>query len=232
MKINTDWNEKLSECLGSLDFKLLVKKIDKEYAEHKICPPREKVFNAFNLCSYDDVNVVILGQDPYFNPGQATGLAFSIELHKYKINNAEKINTTPIPTFPPTLKNIIKEVRSEMGSCAVEDGDLTPWAKQGVLLLNTCLTVREGHCFSHKDIGWDFLINKTIEQLNKKDNIVFILWGSNARKYKTFLTNKNNLVLESAHPSPLSAHGGFFGCEHFRKANEFLTSHSKRAIIF
>jgi len=218
MRLNKDWHTALSECLDSAEYKTLCNKIDAEYASAKICPPREKIFSAFDLCPYEAVKVVILGQDPYFNPGQAVGLAFSIEHN--------------CPQFPPTLRNIIKEVRAELGECAVEDGDLRPWARQGVLLLNTCLTVRQGQPLSHKDIGWDCFINKTIETLNKKDNIVFVLWGANARKYKTQLTNPKNLVLESAHPSPLSAHNGFFGCNHFKKINEFLTSRGIKAIIF
>jgi uracil-DNA glycosylase len=164
------------------------------------------------------VRVVILGQDPYFNPGQATGVAFSVGAGCTK--------------FPPTLRNIIKEVRAEMGICTVEDGDLTPWVRQGVLLLNTCLTVREGTAFSHADIGWGGFIQHTIEVLNKKNNIVFVLWGNNAKKFMPMLTNKNNLVLTSSHPSPLSAHAGFFGCGHFRKINQFLVSKGSKAITF
>jgi len=130
------------------------------------------------------------------------------------------------------LRNIIKEIKNELGECAVEDGDLTAWAGQGVLLLNTCLTVREGVSFSHRDIGWDFFINHVMQKLNGRDGIVFVLWGANAREFRRFLTNPANLVLESAHPSPLSAHNGFFGCGHFVRVNEFLVARGGEAIKF
>jgi len=218
LELPDDWQEALSECIGSPEYKMLLGKIDKEYEVARICPPRNQVFATFKLCPLNSVKAVILGQDPYFNPGQAMGLAFSVN-HYCK-------------QFPPSLKNIIKEVRTELGVCTIEDGDLTPWAKQGVLLLNTCLTVREGTPLSHKDIGWDCLINHVLKVLNKKDNIVFVLWGNSAKAYRPLLTNSNNLILTSAHPSPLSANAGFFGCGHFKKINDFLTSRGSKAIIF
>ena len=219
MKLNNDWCEKLKNCISSPEYKALCEKVNAEYETSKVYPPRDLVFAAFNLCPYESVKAVILGQDPYFNPNQAIGLAFSVSgCGGYK--------------FPPSLKNIIKEVRSEMGSCIVEDGDLRPWARQGVLLLNTSLTVRQGQPLSHAGIGWDCVVNAAITALNLKNDIVFVLWGSNARAYRKLLTNPQNLILESAHPSPLSAHSGFFGCGHFKKINEFLTSRGKKSIVF
>ena len=132
--------------------------------------------------------------------------------------------------FPPTLRNIIKEVEDEFGACSVTDGNLDAWAEQGVLLLNTCLTVRMGKPLSHKDIGWDCFINAVIQRLNDEDNVVFLLWGSNAKQYRTQLYNPNNLVLTTTHPSPLSADNGFLGCGHFKEANEFLESVGKKPI--
>ena len=194
--------------------------LDREYTAHKICPPREQIFAAFDLCPFENVKVVILGQDPYFNENQAIGLAFSVS----GCGSGYK--------FPPSLKNIIKEVRAELGGCAVEDGDLRPWARQGVLLLNTSLTVRAGQPLSHAGIGWDTFINAVISSLDKKNDIVFVLWGSHARGYKKLLNNPRNLILESAHPSPLSAHNGFFGCGHFKKINEFLVARGKSPLVF
>ena len=226
MNFTNDWSEILGGCVDSQSFKMLSEKLDAEYKTHKIFPPRELVFSAFDLCPYENVKVVILGQDPYFNENQAIGLAFSVsgcafggdEMRGYK--------------FPPSLKNIIKEVRAEMGVCAVEDGDLRPWARQGVMLLNTSLTVKAGQPMSHAKLGWDCVVNAAICALDKKDGLVFALWGSNARAYKKFLSNPRNLVLECAHPSPLSASSGFFGCGHFKKINEFLHAHGKSPIVF
>ena len=226
MNLAKDWQEKLKECLNAPQFSKLLEKVEAQYKKHSICPPKDKIFNAFNLCPVKDVRVVILGQDPYFNPGQAMGLAFSV--------NAECMmqKAKPRIQFPPSLTNIIKEIRECFGECSVEDGDLTPWARQGVLLLNTCLTVRQGAPLSHAELGWDFFINAVIEFLNTKDGIVFVLWGNNAKKYKPMLTNAENLVLTAAHPSPLSAHNGFFGCRHFCKINDFLKSRDKKPIVW
>jgi len=223
--LNKDWQKVLVDCIESQKFKALVESIDGEYETKQICPPREKVFAALNLCQWEDVKVVILGQDPYFNPGQACGLAFSVELYG-KNKPSGKV------TFPPSLKNIIKEIRSQMGSCAVEDGDLSPWARQGVLLLNTCLTVRQGQPLSHATIGWDCFIHAILQKLDERHEIAFVLWGSNARQYKKYLRNPRNQVFESAHPSPLSAHNGFFGNGHFKKINTFLTERSKTPIVW
>jgi len=209
-------HEKIFE---SPECKTLRENLVAEYETYKICPPRELVFSAFEMCDYDDIKVVVLGQDPYFNENQAIGLAFSVSgCGTYK--------------FPPTLKNIIKEVRQTFGECVVEDGDLRAWARQGVLLLNTCLTVRQGQALSHAAIGWDSFIIPALKELDKKNDIVFVLWGSHARGYKKYLSNIRNLVLEAAHPSPLSAHNGFFGCGHFKKINDFLVKRGKKPVVF
>ena len=169
------------------------------------------IFNALKYTSYEDTRAVILGQDPYHGAGQAHGLCFSV-----------KRDVTP----PPSLKNIFKELNAEYSIPEPTSGELTGWAKQGVLLLNTTLTVREGRPQSHKGQGWEILTDRIISLLNEKSSpVVFILWGSNARAKKQLITNKLHLILESAHPSPLSAYNGFFGCNHFRKTNEFLRSH-------
>ena len=168
------------------------------------------IFNALRYTSYKDARVVILGQDPYHGYGQAHGLCFSVK---------EGIK------FPPSLQNIFKELNTEYGITPPESGELVGWAKEGVLLLNTTLTVREGLPQSHKGRGWEILTDKIISLINEKNTpVVFILWGGNARAKKSLITNKKHLILECAHPSPLSAYNGFFGCGHFIKTNEFLRS--------
>ena len=166
------------------------------------------IFNALKYTSYENSRVVILGQDPYHGEGQAHGLCFSVK--------------RGVP-LPPSLKNIFKELKDDLNIDAPDSGELVGWAKQGVLLLNTTLTVREGAPQSHKGRGWEILTDKIISLMNEKERpVVFILWGGNARSKKALITNPNHLVLECAHPSPLSAYAGFFGSRHFSKANEFL----------
>ena len=172
-----------------------------------IYPHPKDIFKSLELTSFQNVKVVILGQDPYHGPNQAHGLAFSVK------------KNVPIP---PSLKNIFKEISEDLHSNKRLSGDLTNWAKQGVLLLNTCLTVFPGRPGSHANLGWQKFTDSIIDAVDTKDNVVFLLWGSYAQKKKDLLLNKNNLVLEAPHPSPLSAHRGFFGCKHFSKANEFL----------
>ena len=168
------------------------------------------IFNALKYTSYDDARVVILGQDPYHGEGQAHGLCFSVK--------------AGVP-HPPSLKNIFKELGDSLGIQAPVSGELVGWARQGVLLLNTTLTVREGAPQSHKGKGWEILTDRIISLMNEKERpVVFILWGGNARAKKTLITNKRHLVLECAHPSPLSAYAGFFGSNHFAKANQYLES--------
>jgi len=182
-----------------------------EYSTKTIYPNMYDIFNALKYTAYEDVKVVILGQDPYHGPGQAHGLCFSV-----------KKGVEP----PPSLKNIFKEIENECGIPAPAHGELTDWAKQGVLLLNTVLTVRAGSPNSHKGMGWEILTDKIISLLNeRKEPVVFLLWGANARNKKALITGKQHLVLESVHPSPLSAYHGFFGCGHFLKCNQFLNEH-------
>lgn len=181
-----------------------------QYRTQRIYPDMYDIFNALKYTAYEDVKVVILGQDPYHGAGQAHGLCFSV-----------KKGVTP----PPSLKNIFKEQQSDVNITLPPHGELTEWANQGVLLLNTVLTVQEGRPNSHKNMGWEIFTDKVITLLNEREKpIVFLLWGANARSKKQLITNKNHLILESVHPSPLSAHNGFFGCKHFSKTNEFLIS--------
>ena len=220
MKLSSEWKELLIDYLRTPAARELAARVDAEYKAHTCCPAAENIFAAYNICPPQNVRVVILGQDPYFNANQAIGMSFAI-------NPASKC------LFPPSLTNIIKEVTNEYGACAVTNGDLTPWARQGVLLLNTCLTVRMGTPLSHADIGWDGFTRAAIEAVAKMGGVVFLLWGAHAKKYGgvgEIISPTKNLILTCAHPSPLSASNGFFGCGHFKKANEFLKSIDKPEI--
>ena len=179
-----------------------------EYNSYTIYPGMYDIFNALKITSYNNVKAVILGQDPYHEPGQAHGLAFSVK---------DGI------ALPPSLKNIYKELNTDLGLPIPEKGDLTKWAEQGVLLLNTALTVRRGQANSHRGKGWEIFTDRIIEIMNEREKpVVFILWGANARAKTALITNPVHKVLTCAHPSPLSAHNGFFGCRHFSKCNEFM----------
>ncbi len=185
----------------------LMDKVNDEYKNHICYPEYNNIFNAFKYTNLDDIKVVILGQDPYHEPNQAHGLAFSVLCEK----------------LPPSLKNIYKEMESDLNIKINQDGNLDYLAKQGVLLLNTCLTVREGLAFSHKDYGWQEFTDNVIKEINKMDKpIVFILWGAPAIKKTKLLNNPKHFIITSAHPSPLSAYRGFFGSKPFSKANDFL----------
>lgn len=217
INIENDWQDFFNIETKKNYYKDLRQFLIKEYRENVVYPKPEDIFNAFRLTPINETKVVIMGQDCYHEPNQAMGLSFSVP-------NGTKI--------PPSLINIYKEIASDIG---VEnlyiDGDLTKWAKQGVLLLNTCLTVREHQANSHSGKGWEILTDEAIKVLNENDNPkVFMLWGSNARSKKIFITNSKHLVLESAHPSPLSAYRGFFGCKHFSKANKFLEENNLEPI--
>ena len=206
--IGNDWDQILKDEFQKPYYLQLRDFLKKEYFTKAIYPPMNDIFNALKYTSYENTRVVILGQDPYHGKGQAHGLCFSV-----------KAGTPP----PPSLKNIFKELNSELGIAEPETGELIGWAKQGVLLLNTTLTVREATPQSHKGQGWEILTDKIIELINDKDSpVVFMLWGANARAKKSLITNPKHLILECAHPSPLSAFNGFFGCGHFVKANDFL----------
>lgn len=216
--LGNDWDEILKEEFEKEYYLELREFLKAEYSTRKIYPPMHDIYNALRYTSYKDTRVVILGQDPYHGEGQAHGLCFSVK---------------PGVKFPPSLQNIFKELNTEYGMTPPPTGELSGWAKQGVLLLNTTLTVREGQPQSHKGKGWEILTDRIIELLNeKKEPTVFILWGGNARAKKALIKNKNHLILESAHPSPLSAYAGFFGCNHFVLANKFLAERGLNTIDF
>ena len=204
------WQEIMKNYIESDEYKELSKKVLDEYKNYEVFPPKELIFNAIKLTPYDDVKVVILGQDPYHDNGQAMGLSFSVP---------EGIK------LPPSLKNIYKELQNEYGYEIPTTGDLTCWAKQGVLLLNAFLTVRAHKPASHQKLGWESCTDEIIKVLNKKNEpIVFMLWGNFAKEKAILLNNPNHLVLKSAHPSPYSCEK-FFGNNHFIKCNEFLEEH-------
>lgn len=206
--IGNDWDEIIGEEFKKDYYIRLREFLKEEYAKHTVYPDMHSIFNALKLTLYKDVRVVILGQDPYHEPNQAHGLCFSVQ------------DGTPLP---PSLKNIYKELEADLGIPPSKSGDLTRWAKQGVLLLNTVLTVRRGEANSHKGKGWELLTDEIIRKLNDKtEPIVFILWGANARSKKSLITNPIHGIIESAHPSPLSAFNGFFGSRPFSRANKFL----------
>ena len=207
IKIVKSWFLLLQDEFAKDYFKSLQDFLKDEYATKTIFPQEENIFNALNYVPFDKVKVVIIGQDPYHEPGQAQGLSFSVPQN--------------FP-YPPSLVNIFKEIEDDLQIKCLPSGDLTRWAKQGVLLLNSVLTVRQGQANSHKDKGWERLTGKIIQLLGKKkEPVVFMLWGSHAQKFEP-LIEKQHLVLKAAHPSPLSAYRGFFGCKHFSKCNKFL----------
>ena len=214
--IGNDWDEKLSVLEHSDNFNKFLNGVYKLYEKEEIYPPKDLIFNAFRLTPYKNVKVVIVGQDPYHGFGEAHGLSFSV-LKGVKL--------------PPSLKNIYKELEDDLGIKPSLDGDLTKWAKEGVLLLNATLTVKKDCPNSHSKIGWEPFTDYVIKLLNKReDPIVFILWGNFARSKKVFITNKKHLILESAHPSPFSARNGFFGSKVFSKTNNFLIKNKKEPI--
>ncbi len=211
MHIGNEWDALLADEIKKDYYLRLREFLKQEYSTHRIYPPMNDIFNALRRTSYSEVKAVILGQDPYHGAGQAHGMCFSV-----------KKGTPP----PPSLQNIFKELKSDLGIDPPDHGELTAWADSGVLLLNTVLTVREGQANSHKGMGWEQFTDRIIELLNQREKpMVFLLWGGNARSKARLITNPNHLVLQCAHPSPLSAYNGFFGCRHFSKTNEFLEQH-------
>ncbi len=209
-KISQEWDEILSEEFSADSYLKLREFLKEEYSSKTIYPSMFDIFNSMKQTPFRDVKVVIIGQDPYHEPGQAMGLSFSVP-------KGEKI--------PPSLVNIYKEIQSETGKTMPNHGDLTGWAKQGVLLLNAVLTVRAHQANSHKGKGWEAFTDGVIKKISLlSSGVVFLLWGANARAKKVLIDRTKHLVLESAHPSPLSAYNGFFGCNHFVKANEYLVS--------
>lgn len=216
VKITEEWDEILSEEFSSKEYQTLREFLKTEYFTRTIYPPMHDIFNSMKITSFKDVKVVLLGQDPYHNQGQAMGLSFSVPDGM---------------DVPPSLVNMYKELNAELGIPIRKSGNLTGWAKQGVLLLNTVLTVREHQANSHKGKGWEYFTDGIIKKISAlKENVVFLLWGANARSKKALIDTTKHLVLECAHPSPLSAYNGFFGCGHFIKTNEYLTLHNKTSI--
>lgn len=214
--LGNDWDELLKEEFRKEYYLRLRQFLKTEYRTKTIYPDMYKIYEALRLTSYQDTKVVILGQDPYHGPNQAHGLAFSVQ---------------PGVEIPPSLVNIYKELEADLGCYIPNNGCLEYWAKQGVLLLNTSLTVIAGQANSHRSIGWEIFTDHIIQLLNKKPTpVVFLLWGSNARSKAAFITNSRHLVLTSVHPSPLSASRGFFGCRHFSRANEFLKGTGQKPI--
>ncbi len=210
VNIGNEWDELLKGEFDKEYYLKLRQFLISEYSQYKIYPNMYNIFNALKYTSYSDVKAVILGQDPYHQPGQAQGLCFSVQ------------KGTP---QPPSLQNIFKELKSDLGIDPPHHGELISWAQHGVLLMNTVLTVREGQPNSHKGKGWEIFTDRVIQLLNEREKpMVFILWGGNARSKKSLITNPAHLILESPHPSPLSAYNGFFGNRHFSRTNEFLVS--------
>ncbi|MBG9981980.1 uracil-DNA glycosylase [Aerococcaceae bacterium DSM 111020] len=210
MQVNLplSWQEILFQYFDTEQFQKTLNQVEDEYRHHTVYPAKHEIFNALNLVEYGEVKVCILGQDPYHGPNQANGLAFSV-------NPSQKI--------PPSLRNIFKELATDLNIPVPSHGDLTAWAKQGVLLLNTVLTVRAGQANSHRQLGWEAFTDEIIKQLNRQDKpIVFILWGKNAQSKKIMIDESKHRIIESPHPSPLSSYRGFFGSKPFSQTNQQL----------
>ena len=216
IKITEQWDELLEKEFNSEQYLNLREFLKSEYSKYTVYPSMYDIFNSMKMTAFDEIKVVIIGQDPYHEEGQAMGLSFSVP------KGIE---------IPPSLKNIYKEISSETGFAMPNHGDLTGWATQGVLLLNTVLTVRKGQANSHKNKGWEAFTDGIIKKISdKKQNVVFLLWGANARSKKALIDTKKHLVLETVHPSPLSAYNGFFGSGHFVKTNEYLKANGQQTI--
>lgn len=214
--IGNDWDEILKKEYKKSYFINLMTKVKQEYDNYEVYPKFNDIFNAFNYTPFSKVKVVILGQDPYHNPNEAHGFSFSVPLGK---------------KVPKSLQNIFKEINTDIEEFNPTHGNLISWVKQGVLLLNTVLTVRENDPGSHKNLGWEVFTDFIIQQLDKKEEpVVFLLWGNFAKNKEKLIKNRIHLVLKSAHPSPLSAYRGFYGCRHFSKANEFLKKNDIKPI--
>lgn len=216
VKIESSWKNQLQSVFDKPYFEQLIQFVKSEYATNNIYPPGKLIFNAFDKCPFEKTKVVILGQDPYHGPGQAHGLCFSVN--------------DGIP-FPPSLKNIFKEIENDLNIPVPKSGNLERWATQGVLLLNATLTVRANMAGSHQNKGWEQFTDSVIEILSReKEHLVFILWGSYAQRKGLVIDQTKHLVLKSVHPSPLSAHAGFFGNKHFSRTNEYLIAHGKEPV--
>jgi uracil-DNA glycosylase len=218
VKIETSWKEKLRDEFGKEYFLSLTDFIRREYTSTRVFPPGNLIFNAFDLCPFDRVKVVIIGQDPYHNIGQAHGLCFSV---------------TDGTEFPPSLINIFKELNRDLGIPVPQSGNLERWAGQGVLLLNAILTVRAHQALSHEKRGWERFTDAAINALNReRENLVFMLWGNYAQNKGASIDPSRHLILRTVHPSPLSASRGFFGCSHFSKCNEWLTARGMEPVAW
>lgn len=210
--VSKSWDKILGEEYKKDYFVNMMAYLQKEYQNKEIYPPKNYIFNALRITSYEDVKVVILGQDPYHGEGEAHGLSFSVR---------EGIK------FPPSLQNIFKELKNDLNFDAPDTGDLTLWAKEGVLLLNAILTVEKDKAASHSKLGWEAFTDEIIKKINEKTTpVVFILWGNYAKSKKTLITNRQHFIIESVHPSPLSVSRGFFGSKPFSKTNKFLKEHN------
>ena len=218
VRIEESWKSRLQSEFDKPYFAQLVSFVRQEYSQHKCYPPAKLIFNAFELCPFDKLNVVLLGQDPYHEPGQAHGLCFSVN--------------DGVP-FPPSLLNIFKEIKDDCGTEIPTSGNLMRWARQGVLLLNATLTVREHQAGSHQRQGWEAFTDAVISTISReKDHVVFILWGSYAQSKMPLIDKTRHLVLRSSHPSPLSAYRGFFGNHHFSFANQYIVQHGGTEIVW
>lgn len=218
VQIEDSWKQHLAPEFEADYFSRLTRFVKEEYSHYEVYPPGKLIFNAFNSCPFNKVKVVIIGQDPYHEPGQAHGLCFSV-------NDGVQ--------FPPSLQNIFKEIQGDLGTPAPASGNLTRWTEQGVLLMNATLTVRAHQAGSHQKRGWEEFTDAAIRHLaEEREHLVFILWGSYAQKKGAVIDRSKHLVLTSAHPSPLSAYRGFFGNGHFSKANEYLLKHGQKPIIW
>lgn len=216
IQIETSWKKILKPEFEKDYFKALAGEVRSAYLAGPVYPPPQEIFNAFTLCPFEDVKVVILGQDPYHGEGQAHGLSFSVK---------DGVKT------PPSLQNMYKEIQADLGKDIPESGNLERWAKQGVLLLNATLTVLPGQPGSHQGLGWEEFTDATIKAISdQKEHVVFLLWGNFARSKASIIDSSKHLILEAPHPSPFSAHSGFFGSRHFSKTNDYLKSHGLSAI--
>ncbi len=216
VKIEESWKKALADEFNKPYFEQLTAFVKSEYATTTVYPEGKNIFNAFNLCPLPNVKVVIIGQDPYHEPRQAHGLCFSVQ------DGVE---------FPPSLQNIFKEIESDLGTPVPQSGNLERWARQGVFLLNSILTVRAHQAASHANKGWETFTDEVIKQISDKtENVVFMLWGNYAKVKGKVIDTKKHLILNTVHPSPLSVYRGFFGCKHFSRANQYLSEHGKTPI--
>jgi len=217
-QLESTWKKQLVDELALPYFTNLTKMVEAAYQNEVVYPPQDELFSAFTLCHFPAVKVVILGQDPYHGPGQAHGLSFSVK---------EGV------LVPPSLKNIYKEIASDIGTLPPSSGNLEHWAKQGVLLLNSTLTVKAGEPASHQGLGWETFTDAVIKKISEeKEHVVFLLWGKFAQAKQSLIDTNKHLVLPAPHPSPFSAYTGFFGSKHFSKTNEYLNEHGKKPIVW